>query len=158
MVLETEKENLCINKVIASKREIVTVEGDAIVPDVKPDILSTISVNGNVCIYKKEVLDGKIRIDGCVNTYIIYLADSQDGNVRSINTNIEYSTVINIDNAREGMELNCDVMLRGIECKVLNGRKVNVKATLEINGSVTNKENIDIVTNINYNKNIKTII
>ena len=31
------------------------VDEDIIVPDIKPDILKTISTSGNVCIYKKEV-------------------------------------------------------------------------------------------------------
>ena len=63
MVIEAIKENLCINKLIAEKREILLVEGDMIVPDSKPDILNTICTSGVVCVYKKEILDEKIRID-----------------------------------------------------------------------------------------------
>ena len=39
MIVETQKENLCINKLVATKKEILFVEGDMIVPDSKPDIL-----------------------------------------------------------------------------------------------------------------------
>ena len=68
MVVETVNENLCINKLITSKKEIIMVEGDMIVPDSKPDVLNTICTSGVVCVYKKEILDGKIRIDGNINT------------------------------------------------------------------------------------------
>ena len=42
-MLEAQKENLNINKLIAEKKEIIFAESDMIVPDTKPDILSTIS-------------------------------------------------------------------------------------------------------------------
>ena len=69
--MDISKENLSINQLITEKKEIIFVEGDMIVPDSKPDILNTINTSGNICIYKKEVLDGKIRIDGNVLTYIM---------------------------------------------------------------------------------------
>ena len=59
MLVDTSKENLCINKLISKKKEIIFVEKDMIVPDAKPDILSTICTSGEVCVYKKEVLDDK---------------------------------------------------------------------------------------------------
>ena len=68
MVVETIKENLCVNKLVATKKELIMVEGDMIVPDSKPDILNTICTSGVVCIYKKEVQEDKIRIDGNINT------------------------------------------------------------------------------------------
>ena len=66
MVLNTTKETVCVNQIIGQKLDNVVVEGDMIVPDIKPDVLNTIGASGNVCIYKKEALDGKIRIDGSV--------------------------------------------------------------------------------------------
>ena len=63
MVVDTIKENLCVNKLVATKKEVILVEGDMIVPDSKPDILNTICTSGVVCIYKKEILDDKVRID-----------------------------------------------------------------------------------------------
>lgn len=51
MVVDTIKENLCVNKLVATKKEVILVEGDMIVPDSKPDILNTICTSGVVCIY-----------------------------------------------------------------------------------------------------------
>ena len=61
MVVDTIKENLCVNKLVATKKEVILVEGDMIVPDSKPDILNTICTSGVVCIYKKEILEEKSR-------------------------------------------------------------------------------------------------
>ena len=50
MILETVNENLCVNKLMASKKDIIMVEGEMIVPDAKPDILSTICTSGVICV------------------------------------------------------------------------------------------------------------
>lgn len=91
MLLETEKESVCINQIVGQKRDEITVEGDVIVNDIKPDVLNIISTSGIPCVYKKEVMDGKIRLDGSINTYIIYLADSDESTVRSLNTVLDFT-------------------------------------------------------------------
>ena len=91
MLLETEKESVCINQIVGQKRDEIIVEGDVIVNDIKPDVLNIISANGIPCVYKKEVMDGKIRLDGSINTYIMYLADSEDSTVRSLNTVLDFT-------------------------------------------------------------------
>ncbi len=91
MLLETEKENVCINQIVGQKRDEIVVEGDVIVNDIKPDVLSIVSASGIPCVYKKEVMDGKIRLDGSMNIYVIYLADSEDSTVRSINTVLDFT-------------------------------------------------------------------
>ena len=57
--LNLKKEKVCVNKIVGQKLENIVVEGDIIVPDIKPDILNTISSSGTVCIYKKEAMERK---------------------------------------------------------------------------------------------------
>ena len=91
MLLEIEKENVCINQLVGQKKHQIEVEGDVIVNDIKPDVLNIISTNGIACVYKKEVMDGKVRLDGSINTYIIYLAESENSAVRSLNTVLDFT-------------------------------------------------------------------
>ena len=58
--------------------------------DVKPDILNVVSANGNVCIYKKDVQDGKVKLDGSVNVYVIYIADDERAQMRVLNACIDF--------------------------------------------------------------------
>lgn len=156
MDINTTKETLNINKVVCEKKEILSVEGDIIVPDSKPDILNTINTSGNVCVYKKEIMDGKIRIDGNILTYIMYLADGNSDNVRGISTNLDFSETINIPEILEGMKVDINPKIKLIECKILNGRKIGIKASLEIGMKIYSTENIDIITNMN-NENIQVL-
>ena len=175
MEINTTKETLNINKVISEKRETITIQGDMIVPDSKPDILNTINTSGNVCIYKKEIMDGKIRIDGNILTYIMYLADcdetvsanaeassteildgstenrgmSKNDNIRGLNTNLDFSENFNIPDLES--EMNVDIMpkIKLIECNVINGRKIGIKVTLEVQIKIYTQEAIDVITELN---------
>ena len=149
MAVETTKDSVCINQIIEQKNESVIVEGDSIIPDIKPDILSAISTSGTVCIYKKEILEGKIRIDGSIDAYIMYLADDENGGVRSINSNLDFTQVIDLEKARPDMMLETNVNLKNLECRVINGRKISTKAILDIDVKVSSNENVEIINSVN---------
>ncbi len=156
MEINTTKETLNVNKVICEKREMINIQGDMIVPDSKPDILNTITTSGNACIYKKEVMEGKIRLDGNILTYIMYLADGNTDNIRGLNTGLDFSENINIPELEEGMNVDVVPTIKFIECKVLNGRKIGIKVTLEVSMKVYSKEAIEIVTGLN-DENIQVL-
>ncbi len=131
-----------------TKTEKIIAEGDEIVPDIKPDILSTVSTNGNVCIYRKEIQEGKLKIEGGVNAYIIYIADDEKSSIRAINTNIEFSKTIEIKELTSSMNVECFVNLLSIDCKIINGRKINLRANMEVSITVYSKENIEYIDKI----------
>lgn len=157
MQVTTSKETLCINQVIGQKTDTAMVEEDFVVPDIKPDILNTIRTNGTVCIYKKEVMDGKVKLEGCINTYIMYLADEEQSNVRSLNTTLEFSKTIDFDKVKEGMLLEDKITLKSVECRVLNGRKVNIKALMDIELKVMSNEEVEFVKEVEDLKNIQLL-
>ena len=153
--VETNKENICVNKVVGQKKDFIFVEGDAIVPDIKPDILNTISTTGNAYIYKKEVLEGKIKMEGTIDAYVIYLADDDIGSTRGINTSINFSQIMNMDNCTSDMTTDENIEIKTIECNVLNGRKINIKVGIEIGVTVYSIENVDVITGVTNNTNVQ---
>lgn len=157
MQVDMNKESLCINKIVGQKMDNIMVESDMIVPDIKPDILNIISTTGQVCIYKKEVLEGKIRIDGEVNVYVIYLADNEQEEIRSLNTSIDFTQIIDFENCSAGMSLDEKVSISNLESRILNGRKINVKANLQFEGTIYSNENIEILKEVNNIKDIQSL-
>ena len=61
MVVETSKNQIILNQIVGQKKESRLLETDVIVNDIKPDVLNIISTNGVVSVYKKEIMDGKVR-------------------------------------------------------------------------------------------------
>lgn len=157
MQVTTGKETLCINQVIGQKTDTAMVEEDFVVPDIKPDILNTIHTNGTVCIYKKEIIDGKVKIDGAINVYIMYLADDENASVRSLNTTLDFSQTIDFDAVKVGMILESKVLLKSVETKVLNGRKVNVKAILDFDLKIVSNEDLEFVKEIEDIKDVQVL-
>ena len=157
MVVETIKESLSVNKLVATKAEVILVEGDMIVPDSKPDILNTICTSGVVCIYKKEVLEGKVRVDGNINTYIMYMAEDENDKVRGLLTTLDFSENVQIANAKEEMYCKVSSKLKSIEAKVINGRKVGIKAAIEVEVKVYSNEVVAIVNSIPNAEGIQTL-
>ena len=168
MAVETAKDKIKLNQIMGQKQEIITIDGDVIVNDIKPDVLKIINTNGILCIYKKEVLNGKVKLEGCINTYIIYLADDENSSIRTINTSLDFAEFIDMENCTEGMTLDENLCIKGFETKVLNGRKLHVKAFVDANIKVCSNNEVEVITDINNsedelqmlncNKNVMSLI
>ena len=157
MELDVNKQMLTINKLVDTVEKNVVIEGDLIVPDVKPDILNTIDSIGNVCVYKKEILDGKVRFDGGVYIYLMYLPDAENEFTRGLNTILDFTQIIEMENCKENMDIISDVKIKNIECKVLNGRKIKIKVELDFKIQLYSNENVNVLKEINNIENMQTL-
>lgn len=144
--MDFETESINLNQIINHMEESFFTEDNIIIPDVKPDILSTVNSSGNVYIYKKEIMNGKLKIDGGVLVNIMYLSDdSQSNGIRGLNTVVDFSKSIELGNIPDGCDCKCRVMLKNIECKILNGRKINVKVNLDSKINVFSDNELNII-------------
>lgn len=157
MSIKMSKDNLCINQIMGQKCEKVIVEGDEIVPDIKPDILSIINSNGTVCIYKKEIQDGKVKIDGNINMYVTYIADNENAEIKSLNINLDFSKSVEMRDIRANMQLDCRNELIETECRIINGRKISAKATIEFNLTAYSNENVEYIKEIEDSDDIQIL-
>ena len=157
MVVETAKNQVILNKQVGQKKESRMVETDVIVNDVKPDVLNIISTNGIVSVYKKEIMENKVRIDGAINTYIIYMADDESGSVRSLNTSLDFTQIIDMENVKDNMNAQINVSVKSFDTKVINGRKLNVKASIETSVKVYSNETFEVITGIEKVKDVELL-
>ena len=157
MEVDVNKQTLTINKLINTVEKNVTIEGDLIVPDVKPDILNVIDSVGNVCVYKKEILDGKIRFDGGVNIYLMYLPDAENESTRGLNTTLDFTQIIDADNCKENMDIISNIKIKDIDCKVLNGRKIKIKVELCFDIQIYSNESVEVLKDVNNIENMQVL-
>lgn len=88
----------------------------------------------------------------------MYVADSAESDIpRSLNTNIDFSESIECSRATSNMNLNLNTVVKNTECRVLNGRKINLKVTVEVSYEVYENIQTDIVSNIEDNYNIQSL-
>lgn len=157
MEVETTKQTVTINKLVGTTAKTITVEGDMIVPDVKPDILNTMNSVGNICIYKKEMLEGKVKIDGGINVYLMYLADTEEESTRGLNATLDFTQMIEVPGCTSEMNAVTQMQIQSIECKILNGRKIHMKTEIAIHVQVFANEMIDIIQEVKNVPNMQLL-
>lgn len=140
------KQKIKVNNSVLYKSKTIEVRGDIIVPDVKPDIVNIINSNGNVYIYKKEITTSRVRVDGNLDTHIIYLADN--GETRSIQTTLNFIETIEDGSITEEMFFDYELNIQKIETKILNERKISIVAVVELNGIFKKIDEVEILENI----------
>lgn len=142
-----EKNTISINKKMTEKLKVIEVQGDIIVPDIKPDILNIICANSNPYIYKEELNDGKYKFDGNVDSHIIYL--SENGETKCIQTTMDFTGLIEDEMINSSMSTKYRIEIAKIETKVLNERKLNLCIELKVWFSFFECKDIEYIDDLN---------
>ncbi|WP_324825733.1 DUF3794 and LysM peptidoglycan-binding domain-containing protein [Sinanaerobacter sp. ZZT-01] len=117
----------------------VFIEEDILVPDVKPDLASILSMDGKLKLSDKQVSAGAsgvtdLKISGDFMLQTLYIPDKTQENelVVAIDSRLPFKEKAEI-RAEPYSELIVTPMLEAIDYSVVNERKFRVKATVGIN-------------------------
>jgi len=156
MSLELIREAIKVNQIVGDKSTQTIIENDIIVPDTKPDIARILLMDGDVCADKTEVMQDKIMINGSIRYKILYICDDAENSIKSINVIHSFNCGIDIPNARPGMNCRVKCDIEHMEYEILNGRKVNAKAIVEISARVNEELEHGIVYDMQGLDDIQT--
>lgn len=137
MSLELIREAVRLNQPIGGDTTQAVVENDIIVPDIKPDIARILLLDGDAFVNSVETASDKLLIAGTLRYKILYVSDDPEQPVKSINTSSGFHYSMDIPDARQGMQSRVKCDIEHMEYEILNSRKVNVKAILNLYGRVT---------------------
>ncbi|AIS53419.1 LysM domain-containing containing protein [Thermoanaerobacter kivui] len=122
----------------------ILVESDIIVPENEPDVLALLTVNPRTYIEGVFVTDGKVHFEGKLALDILYISE-KNGELERIEKHIDYSHVIEeeeIDRRSRSVVL---ANVENIDYKVINSRKINIKAVVRIQCRLFVSEKKEIV-------------
>ncbi len=139
MSLELVKEAVRLNQPIGEDTIQTIVENDIIVPDVKPDITRILLLDGDSWIDSAEAASDKVLISGTVRYKILYVSDDSEQPIKSINSASGFQYSMEIPDTRQGMQCRVQCDIEHMEYEVINSRKVNVKAILNLSGKTTDQ-------------------
>lgn len=145
MVIETIKESIKTSKYVGHENMLEMVEGDIIVPDIKPDILSLIKVDGNVYVTRKTIQEDRVIIEGVIDVYAIYMSDDENNSIRGLNALLNFNETVQMDKCKTGMLPVIKCNLGPIEYRTLNGRKLNVKCPINIDIRVMENAEFEMI-------------
>ena len=90
MANELITNKIYLDKKIGSQTTQILIEGDIIVPDIKPDMASILQTEANIIIDKTDIMQNKINFIGHLDLHVIYIAKSSDNPVYSIDSSARW--------------------------------------------------------------------
>lgn len=142
------KENLRLDRMIGSENIQALVESDIVVPDSKPDIHNILSAEGKVNISDKEIIQGKIVVDGSVDYKVLYTSNDPDKLLHSMNASTSFTQNIEMDNIDSMMVPEVNHNIEHIDFGIMNERKLSIQTVINLGGKVFKTEEIDIVQEV----------
>ena len=149
------KEKIKIDNNVFSMQKIIDVRGDVIVPDIKQDIVNITNTNGISYIYKKDIIDGKIRVDGNLDLYIIYV--SETGETRSICSLLNFVESIEDNRIKSNGIFDYNLEVLNIESKILNERKISISAQVKLDINYNSIEEFEIISDLDKENNLQKL-
>lgn len=143
------KEKIQTGDVFCQKYNRTTVECDVIVPDVKPDILKILEVDGYISVSEKIIRQGKVFIQGTVNMTVLYAPDGDViSRVKSLNATQDFSQSIDAGGADGDSALAVEIEPESFNYTLINSRKVNLRCIAGISVKLTRTNELEIPTDI----------
>lgn len=146
--MDLVKDKIYLDKKIGTESSQFLVEGDIIVPDIKPDMSSILQTHANIITDKIELLHDKLNFIGRLDLNLFYIAKDSDNPIFCINNSIAIDEFINIDGADSEMFTDVKVSINKIDYKMLNDRKINFRAVIDIIANVVQESEYEIVSAI----------
>ncbi|SHJ58319.1 DUF3794 and LysM peptidoglycan-binding domain-containing protein [Paramaledivibacter caminithermalis] len=151
------REMVKLDRIIGSENTQAHVESDIVVPDSKPDVHNILSAEGNVNIIDKEIMQGKIVVQGVINYKLLYTSNDPNGFLYNMKATDEFTQNIEIDNIDGMMEAEVNCNIEHMDFGIMNERKVSAQTVLNLNGKVYKTEEMDIVKDIEGLEDIQTL-
>ncbi len=146
--MELIKESVTMNETLYADRSQVYVEGDIIVPDVKPDILKILQVDAVSSVTSKELTDGRLTVAGKVNLTILYIPEREGDSIKSITSVFDFSERIERQGITDQVMVSLDTDVERVEFNLINSRKLSVKSTVVLDCRICGEKNLEFVTGI----------
>lgn len=129
--MEINKEMLHMRELSAKPGTNVMVEGDIVVPDVKPDIREVLLADATAGVTSSEVRNGKLCVSGNVQFRFFYIPDREDCDITTICATFPFSDTMEIPD-NEHMEFITHATTEHIGFNLVNSRKLSAKVIVSV--------------------------
>jgi len=142
------KEKISLDQNIGRETAQILMEGDMIVPDVKPDMALLLQTDAKVSIERTEVSTDRVNFIGKLDLQALYIAKGQEKSVHSMSLSAPVDDFINMDGVTKDMWVTARAELVNIDYKMLNDRKINYRAVVNIHVGADRSDTKDVVVHI----------
>lgn len=132
MPVDLVKEKITLDHPIGKQSSQLLLEGDMIVPDSQPDIEDILRCGAQVRLDEEKVNENRVSFVGDLLVKVIYQAKKSRKPIHSIEFSLPIEDFINMEGIEPDTVVTLTPVLDHLECKLVNDRKVSVKAVATI--------------------------
>lgn len=148
MELELQREKINCYQMILDTTVCQEETQEAIVPDACPDILRLLDTRAQTCLTGKQLRDGAVTITGLVRAYVLYLPDGDSG-VQRVEVTVPFTCQAEAPGlVAQGGCVSAAPRVRCAEARLLNPRKILLRADLAIDIQAYQGQCLDVCTGV----------
>ncbi len=130
--MELVRKNIHMNRQKGKAVSQITLDDDYNIPDQMPDAGMLIQEKGTIEIAEVKVEAGRVRVKGNLQFWALYMGDSLDNSLHSIQGQIPFEEMMNVEDAKDGDSLQLKWMLEDVSAFLINSRKLSIKTVLTL--------------------------
>ena len=128
MTNELVREKIVLDQRIGRETTQILIEGDLIVPDIKPDMAVILQADAKVHIDRSDISNDRVNFIGRMEFQVLYLARSAERPVHSMSASTAIDDFINMEGITKEMWVDVEAELANIDYKMVNDRKISIQA------------------------------
>ncbi len=146
--MQLNKEAVSINETVMRDFSQFLVEGDIIVPDIRPDMAKILQIDATAMADNVMTGNGVADISGKVNLKILYVPEESEQPVASISSVMEFNS--QIENSAITPDSKCivEVDVGRVDFNMLNSRKMSVRVVVEVQSRCMHENMLELVKDI----------
>lgn len=149
--MEINKEMLDVKELSLKIGSNVMVEGDIIIPDMKPDVREVLLADAVASISSFETRNGKLYISGNVQFQILYVPDEDDCELKSVSAVFPFSDTLEITGG-DDVEYTTSALTEHIGFTLVNSRKLSMKVIVSVKARGFEKKSITPISSVSGDK------
>ena len=156
-MINLTQNSLTLNKTLPEFRDSFFIEGDVIIPDVKPDVDTVIYIDAVPVIDNYVVNSGQITLTGTSEFNILYVSEILPNEIIRISTSIPFKNSFAVANLNPESLINVILSPSKVSSLILNGRKLSVSTELCANIKISTKEEIYYIEEVENTETIQQL-
>lgn len=148
MAVDLIRRKIVISRDFADEETQLLMEGDIIVPDVKPDIAYILQTYSKAILTRVETTNDRVSFSGSLFIKLLYMSKGPDSAIFSIEHVAPIEDYINIPGVDSSMWVDVGIEIENIDYQIVNDRKVSYKAIIKVSVFVIINEEHDVVVDI----------
>ncbi len=118
----------------------ILLEGDMIVPDSKPDLQELMRCEGRMRMKESRISDDRLSFSGELEVCVLYRAKNGEKPLYAMKVLLPVEDFLHMEGLQRGMEVSLQAETEHLDCRIINDRKIGVKAVLRMEAVAEEKK------------------